>query len=208
MLDKLIVEFDKVMQTLLSKPISRRSHPDLDVPDNDNEFSDQEKSHIVGLMRVNHCGEICAQGLYQGQALTSRDKLNRDIFAEASAEETEHLAWLHNRIMDLGGHTSILNPLFYLGSLSVGILAGVCGDKWSLGFLEETERQVEAHLANHLEQIPMDDDKSRAILEQMIIDERGHADTAHNYGAANLPKAFKVLMQLSSKIMTKTTYYL
>ena len=207
MLDNLIVEFDKVVQTLFAKPISRREHPDLNIVDG-GELTDKEKSHVSGLMRINHCGEVCAQGLYQGQRLTSRDKLHSEVFTEAAHEETEHLAWLNSRIEELGGRTSVLNPLFYLGSLSIGVIAGVCGDKWNLGFLEETERQVEDHLTNHLEQLPVNDNKSRAVLEQMIIDERGHADMAHNYGAEKLPKVFQNLMRLSSKVMTKTAYYL
>ena len=206
MLDKLIVEFDKIVQTIWGSSTSKREHPDAALADG--LFSNQEKSRIVGLMRVNHCGEVCAQALYQGQSLTLRSKLNKEIFAKAAFEETEHLAWLSERVSSLGGKTSILTPLFYVGSLGVGVIAGICGDKWSLGFLEETERQVEMHLMKHLQLLPENDGKSKAILDQMIIDERGHADTAHNHGANDLPKGVKLFMSLCSKIMTKNTYYL
>jgi ubiquinone biosynthesis monooxygenase Coq7 len=205
-LDKVIIELDKVVKTLFTKPISQREHPDHNIAEAVLSINDQKK--IVGLMRINHCGEICAQGLYQGQALTSRTKSNQEHFAAAAFEETEHLAWTERRIHDLGGHTSWLNPLFYGGSLAIGISAGLLGDKWSLGFLEETERQVGAHLAKHLRQLPPADNKSQAILQQMQADETAHAEMAHKAGAEELPMPVKALMQLSSKIMTKTTYYI
>lgn len=206
MLDQIIVEFDKVLKNLFHKPVSTRPHPDEAIQDA--EFSDAERKHIIGLMRVNHCGEICAQGLYQGQAITARDKTNKEAFEKAAYEEIEHLAWTERRIHELGGKTSILNPLFYAGSLLMGIGAGICGDKWNLGFLEETEKQVEGHLSKHLAELPEHDNKSRAVLEQMQQDEIKHAHMAHDFGAVELPTQIKKLMRLTSKLMTKTAYYI
>jgi ubiquinone biosynthesis monooxygenase Coq7 len=204
MLDKIIVEIDKVFKHLFHKPISKRNYPDQDIVDC--ELTNQERCHVIGLMRVNHCGEICAQGLYQGQALTARDTSNQQAFEEAAFEEIEHLAWTERRVHELGGRTSLLNPLFYIGSFAIGVGAGVLGDKWSLGFLEETERQVESHLSGHLEKIPRHDNKTRAILEQMKTDEMRHAHMAHDYGAAELPVAIKSIMKLTSKLMTAVAY--
>lgn len=204
MLDRTIVEFDKILKNLFHKPLSTRPHPDVNIQDG--EFNEKEQKHIIGLMRINHCGEICAQGLYQGQAITARDKSNKQAFEEAAYEEVEHLAWTEQRIVELGGKTSILNPLFYAGSLAMGIGAGLLGDKWNLGFLEETEKQVESHLLDHLEQLPEHDNKSRAILEQMKEDEIKHAHMAHDFGAAELPRVVKNIMQATSKVMTKAAY--
>ena len=206
MLDKLIIQVDKALRTLTHKAVSRRVHPDHNIQDVP--LSANETKHVIGLMRIDYCGEICAQGLYQGQALTSRDNTNKEAFEQAAFEETEHLAWTKHRLTELGGKASYLNPIFYFASLALGIGAGILGDKWNLGFLEETEKQVEEHLADHLEQIPHQDAKSRAILQQMKQDEANHADMAHNYGAANLPDPIKFIMKTSSKIMTKTTYYI
>ena len=206
MLDKFIIQIDKALRTLTHKAVSRREHPDANIPETT--LTKSEVKHVVGLMRVDHCGEICAQGLYQGQALTSRDKTNKDAFEQAAFEEIEHLAWTEKRINELGGKTSYLNPLFYVGSLALGVGAGILGDKWNLGFLEETENQVGQHLDEHLHQIPQHDEKSKAILEQMKQDEAQHAHMAHNYGSADLPTPIKLLMQASSRLMTKTTYYL
>ena len=206
MLDKIIIEIDKIVKTLTVAAISNRPHPDAEI--DESVLSAQERKHAIGLMRVNHCGEICAQGLYQGQALTSKSKANKEAFAHAAFEEVEHLAWTKQRIVELGGHPSLLNPLFYVGSLALGITAGVIGDKWSLGFLEETELQVEAHLEKHLHELPPQDSKSLAILTQMKLDESQHAQMAHNSGATELPTPIKSLMSLSSKFMTKVTYHL
>lgn len=207
MIDKVIIEVDKILKTLTTNAVSSRNHPDTNVT-NEEELSESEQRHALGLMRVNHCGEICAQGLYQGQALTSRNKANRKAFEHAAEEETEHLAWTESRISELGGKTSVLNPLFYMASLSMGVLAGSIGDKWNLGFLEETERQVEKHLGEHQDQLPKKDKKSLAIVNQMKIDEAKHAEMAHNFGAAELPALVKHMMAFSSSIMTKTTYYI
>lgn len=206
MLDKLIIEVDKAMRNLFAEPVSKRVHPDHDLTNVD--LSEREKKHACGLMRVNHCGEICAQGLYQGQALTARDKSNQDALTKASFEETEHLAWTKQRVVELGGQTSILNPFFYVASLAVGTFAGICGDKWSLGFVEETEKQVGAHLKSHLQELPENDVKSTAIVKQMQIDEAKHATMAHDFGANELPPLIKSLMHVSSKVMTKTVYYI
>ena len=206
MLDKLIIETDKVIKTLFMQPVSRRAHPDEQITDV--KLSEKEKQHVVGLMRVNHCGEVCAQALYQGQALTARDKTNQNKLDAAALEETEHLAWTKRRIEELGGHTSILNPFFYIGSFIFGAGAGLIGDKWSLGFLEETEHQVCEHLKEHINQLPNNDQKSKVILEQMRIDEAKHEQMAHDYGASKLPEPVKTLMQLFSKFMKNTTRYI
>jgi ubiquinone biosynthesis monooxygenase Coq7 len=204
MLDKAIVEVDKVLKNLFNKPVSKRTHPDDAITECD--LTDEERKHVIGLMRVNHTGEICAQGLYQGQALTARDKTHKQAFEHAAFEEIEHLAWTESRVHELGGHTSILNPLFYLGSLAIGVGAGLLGDKWNLGFLEETEKQVESHLTEHLDLLPEHDNKSRAIVEQMRTDEINHAHMAHDAGAAELPQVVKATMKMTSKIMTSLTY--
>lgn len=205
-LDKLVVEFDKGLRTLFAPAPTLRPLPGGDLPDA--ELSAEEKSRTVSLMRINHCGEICAQALYQGQALTARNEEVKAALVQAAWEETEHLNWTETRIHELGGHTSFLNPLWYTGSLALGALAGALGDKWNLGFLAETEHQVEKHLESHLERLPQQDEKSRAILEQMKTDEIHHAETALEHGGAPLPLPVKAAMKLSSKIMTKTAYWI
>lgn len=205
-LDKLIVEFDKGLRTLFAPAPTRRALPGGDLPDT--ELSAEEKHRCVSLMRVDHCGEICAQALYQGQALTARNADVKAALEQAAWEETEHLNWTETRIKELGGRTSFLNPLWYTGSLAIGALAGALGDKWNLGFLAETERQVEQHLENHLGRLPQRDEKSRAILEQMKSDEARHADTALEHGGAPLPLPLKGAMRLSAKIMTSTAYWI
>ena len=205
MLDKLIIEFDKGLRTLFSPAQSVRAHPDESIPEA--AMTDNEKRHVRGLMRVNHSGEICAQALYQGQALTARDETAREVLRQAAIEEIEHLAWTEQRIKALGGQVSLLNPVWYTGSLAIGIAAGLLGDKWNLGFLEETERQVEAHLDRHLACLPAHDDKSRAIIAQMRDDERHHAQMAHQLGAARLPFPVRGMMKCMAKIMTSTSYY-
>lgn len=169
-------------------------------------MSEQERTHVCGLMRVNHVGEICAQALYQGQALTSRDPALREALRGAADEETEHLAWTEQRIAELGGRKSLLNPLWYVGALSMGLIAGKFGDKWNLGFLAETERQVEVHLDGHLHELPEQDMRSREIVDQMRIDEIRHADTAIHLGASELPAPVKTGMKLAAKVMTGTAY--
>ncbi len=157
-------------------------------------------------MRVNHVGEICAQALYQGQALTSRDPSVRESLRSAADEETEHLAWTEQRLAELGGRKSLLNPLWYTCALSMGLIAGRLGDEWNLGFLAETERQVEAHLDSHLESLPKQDLRSREVVDQMRIDEIRHAEAAVSLGAAELPAPIKAAMKLAAKVMTATAY--
>ncbi|AXT47636.1 MULTISPECIES: 2-polyprenyl-3-methyl-6-methoxy-1,4-benzoquinone monooxygenase [Chromobacterium] len=206
MLDKWIVEFDKGLRTLFASAQSLRPHPDAAL--DEAELAAEEKKHALGLMRVNHCGEVCAQALYQGQALTARTPQAREALRQAAQEEVEHLAWTERRIRELGGRPSVFNPLWYTGSLAIGVAAGVLGDKWNLGFLEETEQQVGAHLDSHLSRLPAADVKSRAIVEQMRDDELKHADMAHDLGAAQLPAPVKGVMKLSAKVMTGASYRL
>lgn len=204
-LDGLIVEFDKGLRTLFSQAQSVRPYPDDGVAEAD--LSDSEKSQAAALMRVNHCGEICAQALYQGQALTARDPQVQRKLGEAAQEETEHLAWTAQRVRELGGHVSLLNPLWYTSSLAIGAVAGLMGDKINLGFLAETERQVGAHLQSHLNILPEKDARSRAVVEQMYVDETQHADMAVALGATELPLPVKLAMKLSGKVMTRTAYW-
>lgn len=205
-LDTLIIEFDTGLRTLLAKAKSVRPHPDADIAEAT--LSDAEKNHASALMRVNHTGEVCAQALYSGQALTSHSANTVAALRQAALEETEHLAWCETRIAQLGGRTSLLNPVFYAGAFTMGAIAGVLGDKWNLGFVAETEKQVEAHLASHLDKLPQSDQKTRKIIEQMQQDEAHHADEAKRLGAAELPAVAKALMKQMSSLMTKSTYYL
>ena len=207
MLDRLIIEFDKGLKTLASNAHSIRPHPDENIKQNI-ELSLDEKRHAAALMRINHCGEVCAQALYNGQALTAKNPQTVSALEQASKEETEHLAWCEHRIQELNGRTSLLNPIWYAGSFTLGAIAGALGDKWNLGFLAETERQVGAHLNRHLDELPVADDKSKAILEQMKTDEAQHAATAIHLGGTELPSIVKMAMQGMSKIMTSTTYHL
>jgi ubiquinone biosynthesis monooxygenase Coq7 len=205
-LDTLITEFDTGLRTLLAKPRSVRPHPDANITEAD--LSEAEKAHASSLMRVNHTGEVCAQALYSGQALTAHHPETARALKHAAQEETKHLAWCETRISQLGGHTSLLNPLFYAGSFTMGAVAGALGDKWNLGFVAETEKQVESHLASHLEKLPQSDLKTRKIIEQMQHDEIKHADEAKQLGAAELPTPVKFLMKQMSKLMTTSSYYL
>ncbi len=193
-----------MLRTLFASQRSVRPHPDAGVPDAT--LSEAERKHVAGLMRVNHSGEVCAQALYQGQALTSRDPAIRDALREAAHEEVEHLAWTEQRLRELGSHTSWMNPLWYAGSLTLGVLAGKLGDRWNLGFLAETEKQVTAHLESHLDRLPESDEKSAAIIRQMAVDETSHAHTAEALGAAQFPPLVKALMQQTSKLMTGLSY--
>ncbi len=204
-LDRFISEFDTGLRTLLAKAHSQRAHPDENVAEA--KLTDAEKKHACALMRINHTGEVCAQALYSGQALTARDAATSKTMQQAAREETEHLAWCETRITELGGRTSALNPLFYAGSFAIGAIAGALGDKWSLGFLEETEKQVGAHLYSHLTLLPESDEKSRKIVEQMRVDEAKHANDAKQLGAAQLPAPVKFCMKQMSKVMTASTYH-
>ena len=203
-LDRIIVEFDKGLRTLLSEAHSVRPYPDANVAEAP--LSEAEKRHAAALMRVNHSGEICAQALYQGQALTARDPKVQQRLQHAAQEETEHLAWTAHRVHELGGHLSLLNPLWYTGSLALGAFAGLLGDKWNLGFLSETEQQVGAHLQSHLSRLPQQDEKSRVIVSQMYTDEIGHADMAVELGGVELPNPVPMLMKLNGRVMTSLVY--
>ena len=203
--DKLIVEVDKGLRTLFAQAKSARPVPGAAQPEAD--LSPAERQRAAALTRVNHVGEICAQALYQGQAITSQNPALRASLEQAAHEESEHLAWTEQRIEELGGRKSLLNPLWYAGALGLGLIAGKCGDKWNLGFLAETERQVEAHLERHLEQLPANDQRSRDIAQQMKTDETRHADTALKLGGAPLPEPVKRLMQTAARVMTRTAYY-
>jgi ubiquinone biosynthesis monooxygenase Coq7 len=205
-LDRLIVSFDRGLRTLFGPAVSKREVPGGDLPER--EMSAAERQHAAALMRINHTGEVCAQALYQGQALTARSSGARQALERAANEETEHLAWTSRRIDELGGRKSLLNPLFYAGSFAMGAASGLLGDRWNLGFLAETERQVVEHLDGHLKALPADDAKSRTIVEEMRLDEARHATTAHQHGAAELPLPVRGLMRLASKVMTKTTYWI
>ena len=204
-LDELIVAFDKGLRTVFAPAHSLRATPGGDLPES--ELTDEQRRLSASLMRVNHTGEICAQALYQGQALTARDSRARAALEQAAQEETEHLAWTERRIEELGGRKSVLNPLFYAGSFALGAAAGLIGDRWNLGFLAETERQVVEHLSGHLERLPAGDEKSRAILEQMREDEARHATSARNHGGGELPEPAKRVMRFASGIMTRTAFW-
>lgn len=204
--DSLIIEFDKALRAVFSSASSVRPIPGDTLPEA--LLNDAEKKHIAGLMRVNHCGEICAQALYQGQAITSSNPDIRASLEKAGQEETEHLAWTEQRIGEMGGKTSLLNPLWYAGALTIGMIAGRCGDRWNLGFLAETERQVESHLDSHLARLPEQDTKSRAIIEQMKTDEVAHAKMAVDLGGRELPAPIKVAMKIAARVMTRTAYKL
>lgn len=205
MLDRLIVESDKALRTVFGKPeTSERTTPGDDLAES--LLSEQEVKQSIALMRVNHSGEVSAQALYQGQALTANLPDVRQAMERAAIEENDHLVWCEQRVQHLGGHTSVLNPLWYVGSFAIGAVAGKIGDKWSLGFVAETEKQVIKHLDEHLEQISQDDVKSRAILEQMKRDEAHHGTVALEAGGAELPKPVKFAMGLMSKVMTTTSY--
>jgi ubiquinone biosynthesis monooxygenase Coq7 len=205
--DHLVSNLDTALRTLFGQPhITERPNPASNLAEA--EMDDATRRHTARLMRINHTGEVCAQGLYQGQALTARREDVRDSMERSAAEENDHLDWCEQRLKELDDRTSLLNPLFYLGSLGLGAAAGLVGDKWSLGFVGETERQVEGHLDSHLAQVPAEDERTRAILEQMKTDEIEHGRKAMSHGGAELPEAVKRAMGLTSRIMTKTVYWL
>ncbi|HNP25686.1 MAG TPA: 2-polyprenyl-3-methyl-6-methoxy-1,4-benzoquinone monooxygenase [Nitrosomonas sp.] len=205
-IDKLIIGFDGALRTLLTSAHTARPVPGSDLPETD--LTVPEKDLSAALMRINHVGEVCAQALYQGQSLTARNDMVQQTLVQAAREETEHLAWTERRIAELGGRKSLLNPIWYGGSFAIGMLAGVMGDKWNLGFLAETEKQVGEHLFGHLQRLPQNDEKSRAIVSQMQIDEASHATMALSHGGAELPLSVKFAMKLSSKVMTQTAYWI
>ncbi len=205
-LDKFIMELDAGLASMFDKSGSPgRNNPARSK--GTTELGQKERRISQGLMRVNHAGEVSAQALYQGQSLTARSVSVKKSMQQSAMEEVEHLDWCKDRLDDLGGHTSYLNPLWFVGSFSIGALAGLVGDKWSLGFVAETERQVVAHLESHLGKLPKRDEKSRAVLEQMKTDEAHHASVAVESGAIELPEKIKKLMSLCSQIMTRTAYW-
>lgn len=204
MLDRLIIGFDRTLRTLTGVASSVRPIPGAQLPDP--VLTPEERAHAAGLMRVNHTGEICAQALYAAQALVARDPDTRTRFARAAREEEEHLAWTRSRLDELGSHASVLNPVWYAGSFAIGMAAGAAGDTASLGFVVETERQVEEHLTGHVEQLPELDAKSRAIVEQMRDDEARHGAMAYAAGGTALPFPVRRLMRLAADVMRKVAY--
>ena len=204
-LDQFITQIDHGLRTVLGDaPTPERVSPALDVQDA--ELSSADRDHAVALMRVNHTGEVCAQALYQGQALTAKLPDVREQMKEAAIEEVDHLAWCEERIKDLGGNTSLLNPFFYAASFGIGATAGLISDKLSLGFVAATEDQVCSHLKTHLDQLPAEDLKSRAVVEEMLADEERHAQAALDAVGYNFPSPVKQAMTLVSSVMTKGSY--
>ena len=204
-IDRLILEFDTALRSVVGGAHAHRPTPGSDFGGNSG-LDAVERKHAAGLMRVNHVGEVCAQALYQSQKLVARNPEIQEMLDHSGQEEMDHLAWCENRLQELGSHTSYLNPLWYAGSFAIGLAAGLAGDKWSLGFVTETEKQVENHLESHLEKLPKEDQRSRAIVDQMRVDEIAHGQAAKNAGGANLPEPIQKIMQAMSKIMTTTAY--
>lgn len=204
-LDRLITTFDLGLRTVFASPHAARPYPASGAAANtDTDLDAVGRARSAALMRVNHVGEVCAQALYAGQALTARNDAVRGELEQAAREETDHLAWCETRIVELGGRKSLLNPLWFGGAFGMGVVAGLLGDKWNLGFLAETERQVEAHLDGHLQQLPEADAKSRAVVEQMKTDEARHAQTAIDHGGAPLPMPVKQAMHFAANVMRQT----
>jgi len=204
-LDRLLELADAGLRASFARPESSRPTPGNSTP---TPVDPGLRRQSAGLMRVNHAGEIAAQGLYHGQALTARLPETRAALRQAAAEEGDHLAWCRGRLEELGSRPSLLNPLWYAGSVAIGALAGLAGDRMSLGFMAETERQVEGHLADHLERLPADDTRSRTIVQQMQADEIGHGQAAIAAGAATLPEPVPKLMRLAARFMTGTAYWI
>ena len=203
-IDRLIGEFDRALRAVAGVVQAERPSPAEGLKEN--AITEAERAHAAALMRVNHVGEICAQALYQGQALTARDPAARAKLEQAAREEEDHLVWSAERIRELGGRPSLLNPAWYAGAFAMGALAGALGDRWNLAFLAETERQVEEHLSGHLEALPAEDRRTRAVVEAMRADEARHRETAVEMGAAELPAPVKLAMRLASKVMTTVAY--
>ncbi|ATX81944.1 ubiquinone biosynthesis monooxygenase Coq7 [Mariprofundus ferrinatatus] len=200
--DRIIGEVDRALNNIFCKQPTSRIYPASQVSEEEKPLTAEQKRLAAGLMRVNHSGEMAAQALYQGQSLTARDPKLVEKLRHASIEESDHLNWCRNRLEELGERPSLLDPLWYAGSFAIGMAAGIAGDRWNLGFLAETEHQVVRHLDSHLERLPANDTRSRAIVEQMKIDEQGHAELAEDLGAADLPEPAKQMMKLTSKVMT------
>lgn len=204
-LDRWLIEAEAALLTSLAEaPPAARDNPAADIAAS--ELDDSQRRHAAGLMRINHAGEVCAQALYRGQARVARDPATRDTLLQAASEEGDHLAWCADRLRELDSRPSLLNPLWYAGSYAIGVGAGLYGDGYNLGFVVETERQVEAHLGEHLEILPDGDERSRAILRQMQIDEAAHGDHARSAGARELPAPIPRLMGLASAVMKALAY--
>ncbi len=205
LIDRFIAEFDTALRSVVGGAHSHRptpgsgeiSHANLDVA---------QRKHAAGLMRVNHVGEVCAQALYQSQKMLARNPQIQVMLEHSGQEEMDHLAWCETRLQELGSHPSYLNPFWYAGSFAIGMLAGLAGDRWSLGFVAETEKQVENHLESHLETLPQEDLRSRAIVDQMRIDEIEHGQAALHAGGVVLPDLVQKVMQAMSKVMTTAAY--
>lgn len=207
--DRLLVTASAAASAIFGFGSDTRSRPLPDHPDDEaTPLSAQERSHAAALMRVNHVGEVCAQALYNAQALTARDPALRAHHEQAAREEMQHLAWTRSRVAELGGRLSLLNPLWYAGSFGIGMMAGRLGDRTSLGFVIETEKQVEQHLAGHLQRLPSGDTASRAIVEQMRQDEARHAREAEEAGGVRPPLPVRWVMRAAAKVMTTTAHYL
>ncbi len=203
-IDQLIVGFDRALRTLSGTVSGARPNPAGGIAGAD--LTPEERRHAAGLMRVNHTGEVCAQALYQAQALVARDPDVRQCFATAAREEEDHLAWTQDRLSELGDRTSLANPFWYAGSFAIGLAAGLAGDRSNLGFVVETERQVEEHLSSHIDRLPAGDARSRAIVAAMRDDEIRHGMTASAAGADTLPLPVRALMRVTAKLMTLTAY--
>ena len=206
-IDEAISQYHIFLEILFNKPMTKRENPAKGL-DEQSCLTPVEKKQSVGFMRINHSGEVCAQALYRGQMVLSKTPTVRAILATAAEEESDHLAWCQERVNELGGHVSHLNIFWYTNAFLIGFLTGLAGDRLSLGFVEETEKQVEAHLADHLHKLPLIDTKSRKILEQMQKDEIKHGQKARSAGAKELPYPVKKLMGLHAKIMTALTYWI
>ncbi len=205
LIDRFIIEFDTALRSVVGGAHAHRPTPESDAQST-GLLDAKEREHAAGLMRINHVGEVCAQALYQSQKLVARNPEIQQMLDHSGREEMDHLAWCETRLQELGSHTSYLNPIWYAGSFAIGLVAGLAGDRWSLGFVAETEKQVENHLESHLEKLPLEDLRSRAIVDQMRIDEIEHGQAAISAGGAVLPEPVKKLMQAISKVMTTTAY--
>ena len=206
-LDRLLSGIDSALRTIVT-PVSRptRRSPAADLPENP--LTRSERSHSAGLMRVNHAGEVAAQGLYQGHATVARDRTIEEQMRRAADEELDHLGWCEERLRELGAGTSVLGPAWYAGAFAIGAASGMLGDRWSLGFIVETERQVSLHLTGHLERLPEQDVRSRAIVEKMREEEEQHGSNARDAGASALPRPLRGLMRMTAKVMTGTAYWI
>jgi ubiquinone biosynthesis monooxygenase Coq7 len=206
-MDKLLAGLNSALTTV-AKPANRATRPNPAADIAESKLTDKEKAHAAGLMRVNHSGEVAAQGLYQGHGAVSRDPEIADQMREAADEELDHLGWCEQRLDELGSRPSILSPIWYSGAFAIGAASGALGDRWSLGFVEETEQQVSEHLTGHLNTLPPSDQRSRAIVEQMRDEEEQHGANAKEAGAAQLPRPVKAMMRATAKIMTRAAYWM